>query len=150
MQQSPNGMTLKGYGDGQRPWLGFEEKARSRQYFRICTLNSLPVVSTPAEIDVDNSRQLTRLIVEASDDAPAVIVDMTATSYIDAACVGALVCAYLRLEEQSIELRVATSNAKTRWLLAEFGQDRLFRVFDTLPEAVTTRPKRWAFVRQAA
>ena len=150
MQLSPNGMTHKGLGGGPRPWLEFEARARSRQYFRICTLNNLPVVCAPAEIDVANARQLTQLVVDASADAPAVIVDMTATTYTDAACVSALVRAYLQLEEDSIELRVATINARTRWMLAEFGQDRLLRVFDTLPEAVTARPKCWALLRQAA
>jgi anti-anti-sigma regulatory factor len=75
---------------------------------------------------------------------------MTATSYIDAACLGALVRAYLRLEENGIELRVATIDARTRWMMANFGQDQVFRVFDTLPEAVTARPKRWSLYRQAA
>lgn len=151
MEQSAYGMTYKGLGLGSSAWQEFEDKVRSsRPYFRRCTLNDLPVISPPAEIDLVNCNQLTQLILDASIDARVVIVDMTATIYIDAACIGALVRANRRLQDNGVELRVATINARTRWMMTEFGQDRLFRVFDTLPEAVIARPRYWSVQRQAA
>jgi anti-anti-sigma factor len=150
MQQSAYGMTWRGSGGGPSPWLEFADRTLTRPYFRICSLNGLPVVTTPTDIDFGNYNQLTQVILDASTGATVVIVDMTATTFIDCTGLGALIRAYRRLEDNGIELRVATIDARTRWMMADFGFDRQFRIFDTLPEAVTARPKHWSLHRQAA
>jgi hypothetical protein len=62
--------------------------------------------------------------------------------------------AYGHLADEGIELRIATTNARARWMTSFFGQDSLLRVFDTLPEAVSapslTSPENWVLERQAA
>ena len=122
------------------PWQEFKDRTLSRQDFRTCTLNGLPVVTTPAELDMDTNKQLSDAILAASADAAVVVVDMTATTFLDCSGLGTLMRAHRRLEDNGIELRVASSHERVRWLMAYFGDDHRIRVFDTLPEAVTTRP----------
>lgn len=131
-------VTFKGLGLGPRPWEAWEEGARSRRRdFRIWSLNGLPVVTTPGELDIDNCRQLTHALLAAGGDATIVIADMTATTFVDGTSLSNLMRAYQRLQDNGIELRVATFNARVRWLMAYLGDDRRLRIFDTLPEAIT-------------
>ncbi len=140
MQHSTDGMTWQGFGRGPAPWLEFENRRLSRQDFRSSTLNGLPVVSTPVELDINNKRQLAQAILAVATDARCVVVDMTGLTYIDASGLGGLMRAYGCLADDGIELRIATTNARARWMMSFFGQDSLLRVFDTLPEAVTAAP----------
>ena len=142
MQYGTDGMTYKGSGEYPILLLEFEIRQLSHQDFRISTLNGLPVVSTPAELDLLNKCQLTEAILTAADASgtAGVVVDMTGLVFMDCSAVGALVRAYRHLAEEGIELRIAATHPKARWFLALFGTDSelpLFRVFDTLPEAVT-------------
>jgi anti-anti-sigma factor len=170
MQYSMDGMTWQGSGGGPSPWLDFEIKRLTRRDFRLGTLNGLPVVSTPVDLDIDNSRQLVQAILNAGTGATSVVVDMTAVDFIDCSVLGALMRAYGHLADEGIELRIATTNARARWMMSFFGQDSLLRVFDTLPEAVsapllsapslsapslsapslTGSPENWVLERQAA
>jgi anti-sigma B factor antagonist len=142
MQYGTDGMTYKGSGEYPILLLEFEIRQLSHQDFRISTLNGLPVVSTPAELDLLNKCQLTEAILTAAgaSGTAGVVVDMTGLVFMDCSAVGALVRAYRHLAEEGIELRIAATHPKARWFLALFGTDSelpLFRVFDTLPEAVT-------------
>jgi anti-anti-sigma factor len=152
MQQSENTGTWENYGVAgvsmtwvnphprRHPWEDFKRKALYRRDFMICSLNDVPVITTPTELDMDPARQLGPAILAASADATVVVVDMTATILLDCAALGVLMRTRQRLEENGVELRVASSTAQPRWLLAEWGDDRQIRVFDTLPEAVTAAP----------
>ncbi len=123
------------------PWQESKDRALSRRDFRTCTLNGLPVVTTPAELDIDTNKQLSEAILAAADaDATVVVVDMTATTFLDCSGLGALMRTHRSLEDNGVELRVASNHERVRWLMAYFGDDRRIRVFDTLPEAVTTSP----------
>ena len=160
MQYGTDGMTYKGSGEYPILLLEFEIRQLSHQDFRISTLNGLPVVSTPAELDLLNKCQLTEAILTAAgaERTAGVVVDMTGLVFMDCSAVGALVRAYRHLAEEGIELRIAATHPKARWYLALFGTDSelpLFRVFDTLPEAVTAPSVSagrddWARHRQAA
>jgi hypothetical protein len=83
MQYSMDGMTWQGSGGGPSPWLDFEIKRLTRRDFRLGTLNGLPVVSTPVDLDIDNSRQLAQAILNAGTGATSVVVDMTAVDFIE-------------------------------------------------------------------
>jgi anti-anti-sigma factor len=161
MPCSMEGMTWQGLGGGPPPWLDFEVKRLTRRDFRLGTLNGLPVISTPVDLDIDNSRQLAQAILDAGAGATGVVVDMTAVDFIDCSVLGALMRAYGLLADEGIELRIATTNARARWMMSFFGQDSLLRVFDTLPEAVTApsltaspsltaTPENWVLDCQAA
>lgn len=138
-----------------QPWQEFRDRVLTRRDFRICSLSGLPVVITPTELDIDTCRQLSPAILAASTDATVVVVDMTATTFFDCFSLGVLMRTYQHLKDNGVELRVASSHERVRWLLAEFGDDRRVRVFDTLAEAVTAmpmtaRPRNWSPYRQAA
>jgi anti-anti-sigma factor len=160
MQHATDGMTYWGSGIYPAELLEFENRRRSHQDFKFATLNGLPVVSTPAELELENKRRLIEAILTAADvpGATCVVVDMTGLAFIDCSAVGGLVRAYRHLAADGIELRVATVHPKARWILSLFGTDSelpLFRIFDTLPEAVTAPSvlavrDAWAQDRQAA
>ena len=161
MQYGTDGMTYKGSGEYPPLLLEFEIRQLSRQDFRISTLNGLPVVSTPVELELENKCRLTEAILTAAADASGatcVIVDMTGLVFMDCSAAGALVRAYRHLADEGIELRIAATHPKARWILALFGTASelpLFRVFDTLPEAVTAPSvsagrDNWIRNRQAA
>jgi anti-anti-sigma factor len=139
MQQSEYSMTW--VNDGTVPPPPFEEfmiRALSRRDFGTCSLNGVPVVTTPAELSLDNRDQLCAAVLAASADGAAVVIDMTATTFIDAAGLGGLIRTYNLLKEDGVvELRIAASHYRVRGFLAYFGTDQWIRVFDTLPEAVT-------------
>jgi anti-anti-sigma factor len=131
MQQSGSSGTWENYGYTwvnphplRRPWEDFMIKALSRQDFRICSLNGVPVITTPAELDINNVNQLSRTILGASAGVTVVVVDMTATTFIDCYSLGLLMRTYRCLEENGIELRVAATDDRVRWLMAYFGDDQ--------------------------
>ncbi len=138
MQQSENSMIRVNFGPvPPPPWEKFKIKALSRQDFRTCSLNGMPVVTTPAELDIDNVDQLGDALLDADADGTAVVVDMTATTFIDCTSLGRLIRTYKLLRENGVELRIAASHHRVRGLLACFGTDQWIRVFDTVSEAVT-------------
>lgn len=132
-------------------WGFFTTCPLPQQDFRICSVNGLPVVSAPAEIDIVNVNQLSRSLLTASQTATAVVVaDLTATTFIDASGLGALVRMTRWLEEGCVELRVVTCSERVRQLMAILGDDKVLSVFDRLDVAVTTKPRDWRLYHQAA
>lgn len=137
MPYSTDGMTYMGAGEGPAAWLEWEIK-RVSQGFKTVEVNGLPVVSTPHSLDLINARQLSEAILAAAPGSAGVVVDMTAVRFIDCAVLGALIRAYRHLAEYGLELRIATTNPRARWMMAVQDTELpLFRVFDTLSEALT-------------
>lgn len=111
--------------------------------FGIRSLNGVPVVSTPSDIDYANINQLCGAILAASAGVMAVVVDMTATTFCDGTSLGRLVRTKGWLEDSLVELRVVGCTEKVRKVMAITGDDRVLPIFDSLAEAVTMKPRDW-------
>lgn len=128
----------------------FRTWALPQEDFRTCSLNGLPVISTPDYIDISNVNQLCRALLAASTNAMVVVVDMTATTFCDATGLGHLVRMYRWLEDSCVELRIVGCTDRVRKVMAITGDDQVLRIFNSVTEAVTWKPRNWMLYNQAA
>jgi anti-sigma B factor antagonist len=101
-------------------------------------INGVPVVSTPAEIDVTTSDELRAVLREATSGGhPAVLVDMTGTGFCDSAGVHTLLGAYQQLEGEGRDLRlVVPKEGAVRRVLDLTGVDGCVPCFVSVAEAL--------------
>jgi anti-anti-sigma factor len=112
--------------------------------FRIRSLNGVPVVSAPPELDCANVNQLCGALIAAAVDAMIVVVDMTTTTFCDGTSLGRLVRTKVWLEESLVELRLAGCTERVRKVMAITGDDQVLPIFANLAGAVTMKPgDRW-------
>jgi anti-sigma B factor antagonist len=107
--------------------------------FPVQTVNGIPVVSTPEEIDIANAAGLrTALLESAEQGRGTLVVDMTRTQFCDTAGLHALVRAHKRARAEGGELRlVVTADAVLR-ILAVTGLDSVMPRFTSLEEALAS------------
>jgi anti-anti-sigma factor len=108
------------------------------EYLR-ADVNGVPVVSTPAEIDVTTADLLQAVLIEAaSGDERIAVVDLSRSRFCDSAGLNTILRAHLRLAEQGRELRVVipATGAVPR-ALQLIGMDRYLRCFASLEQALT-------------
>jgi anti-anti-sigma factor len=105
-------------------------------------LNGVPVVATPAEIDITTADQLQAALLHATRNRhPVVVVDMTSTHFCDCAGVHTLVAAYKRARAEGSELRlVILADGAVQRVLALTGIDRVVPCFTHLEEALAKTP----------
>ena len=73
-------------------------------------LDGLPVASISGEVDASNAGDMKRrLLSEIGNQAPGLVVDLTATTYLDSAAVHLLFDLADRLRRRQQELRVVVS-----------------------------------------
>jgi anti-anti-sigma factor len=128
----------------------FRTRLLQQQDFEISSVNGVPVVSAPSEIDLGNVYQLCRALWDARAGAMVVVVDMTATSFCDGTSLGYLIQLKRWLENSCVELRVAGCPESVRRIRAVLEEDRLLPVFESLAEAVMMKPRGWWLHYQAA
>ena len=102
-------------------------------------IDGVPVVSTPAEIDITTADELHAVLREATSGGHrAVVVDMTGTGFCDSAGVHALLGAYQQLEGEGRDLRlVVPKQGAVGRVLGLTGVDRCVPCFASLTEALT-------------
>lgn len=100
-------------------------------------INGVPVVATPAEIDIVTADQLGAALLHATRNRhPVVVVDMTGTRFCDCAGVRTLVAAYKRARAEGSELRlVIPAGGAVARIFTLTGMDRLVPCFTHLEEA---------------
>jgi anti-anti-sigma factor len=103
---------------------------------RIWSMGHLPVVALPAEVDILNAHLLHAALLEACIGAPVVVVDMTATTHIDASGFNVLVTFRNLLRRVDGELRLVIRSAHVRRVMGVIGLDQIFRIFTDLDEAL--------------
>jgi anti-anti-sigma factor len=105
-------------------------------------INGVPVVTTPAEIDITTADQLRAALLHAAGNRhPVVVADMTGTRFCDSAALQALTAAYERARADGGELRLVTPAAGTvPRVLALTGIDRFIPCFASLEEALAKAP----------
>jgi anti-sigma B factor antagonist len=98
----------------------------------------VPVVSTPAEIDVTTADQLRSVLFEAtSGRQPVIVADMSRTQFCDSAGLSVVIRAHRRLLDEGRELRVVVGgDGALPRILQLTGMDRYLRCFDSLEQAV--------------
>jgi anti-sigma B factor antagonist len=101
-------------------------------------LCGVPVIATPAEIDVTNAAGLQAALFEASALGHGTfVVDMSGTQFCDSAGIHALVRAHKRSQSEGGQMLLAVSATAVLRVFAIIGVDRLIPNFSTLEEALT-------------
>ena len=101
-------------------------------------VNGVPVMATPAEIDITTAEQLSAVLLAATENRyRTVVVDMTRTRFCDCAGAHALAVVHKRLLADGGELRlVVPAGGTARRALILLDIDQFIHCFASLEEAV--------------
>lgn len=102
----------------------------------------VPVVATPAEMDISTTDKLRVVLVGATSNGyPTVVVDMTRTQFWDCAVLGTLVRAHKRVLAEGSGLRpVIPADGVVPRILALTSIDRFIPCFASLEDALAQTP----------
>ena len=99
------------------------------------------VVVVSGEVDLTNSDGLRDVLLSALDaGARGLVVDMTATTFLDSAGVSALVRTSRRASATGTTVRLAVTAPSVLRVLDLVGLDRLIGVYPSVSEAVASLP----------
>jgi anti-sigma B factor antagonist len=106
--------------------------------------NGVPVVATPAEIDITTASLLRAALLHATRGRHSVVVvDLTGTLFCDSAGLHTLLAAHKRAQAEGGELRVVVpADGAVSRVLALTGVDRLIPRFASLEAALAKTPLR--------
>jgi anti-sigma B factor antagonist len=106
------------------------------------TVHGVPVVVTPAEIDIATADQLRAALLHATRNMhPVVVVDMTGTRFCDSSGIHALIAAHKQSRAEGSELRlVLPPGPAIARLMALTGVDRFLPCFAHLEDALAKPP----------
>lgn len=108
--------------------------------YSVKTVNGLPVVSAPAEVDASNADELRQFLLACTEGGhPVLVVDMSETAFCDSTGLHQLVRAHKRAIAAGGEIRLVISTPTVLRLFAIVGIDRFFPIFKSLDEAVASR-----------
>jgi anti-sigma B factor antagonist len=109
--------------------------------YNVKTVNGLPVVSAPAEMDASNADELRRLLLTCAGEGYAIlVVDMSETLFCDSTGLHQLVRAHKRATRAGGEVRLVIATPTVLRLFAIVGIDGFFPIFKNLDEAVGAPP----------
>ena len=105
-------------------------------------VNGVPVVATPAEIDITTAGRLRAALLDlAGGGQPEVIVDMTRTQFCDSSALSVLIRTYKSIAAEDRELRlVLPADGIVPYIMALTGVDRFIPCFASIEEALAHRP----------
>ena len=107
--------------------------------YMVTTVNGLPVVSAPVEVDVSNADGLRQLLLACADERHAVlVVDMSETAFCDSTGLHQLVRAHKRAIAAGGEVRLVITAPTVLRLFEIVGIDRFFPIFKSLDDAVAS------------
>lgn len=112
------------------------------QSFRTGSFGGLPVVTSPADVNISNAEQMRAALVAASSIDATLIVDMSDTAFCDSTGISVLVMAMKRAQADGGELRLVMGGPAVRRIFKATGVDGVFRIFGTLREAAAAEPQR--------
>jgi anti-sigma B factor antagonist len=105
------------------------------------TVNGIPVVEAPEEIDITNAAELRAALIEPADQGYATfIVDMSRTVFCDTSGLHVLVLMHKRALAQGGELRLVALSSSVLRIFTVTGIDRLIPQFAGLDEALAPEP----------
>jgi anti-sigma B factor antagonist len=106
--------------------------------YRDTVINGVPVVATPAEIDITNADGLRVALFKAAATRPGtIVVDMTRTQFCDSSGLYTLIAAHKRARADDRELLLVLSGAAVLRVFAITGMDEVIPNFTSLDEALT-------------
>jgi len=106
--------------------------------FPVETISGLPVVVTPAEVDITNAARLREALLEAAAGGRGtLVVDMSQTQFCDTAGIHALVSAHKQAQAEQGELRLVLTTPIILRIFAITGLDDVIPHFGSLEEALT-------------
>jgi anti-anti-sigma factor len=107
--------------------------------YSVKTVNGLPVISAPVEVDVSNADGLRQLLLACADEGHAVlVVDMSETAFCDSTGLHQLVRAHKRATAAGGEVRLVITAPTVLRLFEIVGIDRFFPIFKHLGDAVAS------------
>lgn len=107
--------------------------------YSVMTVNGLPVVSAPVEVDASNADGLRKLLLTCAEEGHAVVVvDMSETAFCDSTGLHQLVRAHKRAAAAGGGVRLVITAPTVLRLFAIVGIDRFFPIFKSLDEAVAS------------
>jgi anti-sigma B factor antagonist len=105
--------------------------------FPVTVRDGMAIVTTPAEIDISNAVLLRgALLAAAAAHQPVLIVDMTGTEFCDSTGLNVLVRAYQQAELEDKLMRLVVGGPALRRILSVTGVGGMFRVYESLTEAL--------------
>ena len=107
---------------------------------RVGSVGGLRVVTPPAEIDLANAGQLQEALESAGPEDATIVVDMTANRFCDSSGISVLVWAHKRARAGGGEIRLVMGGATLHRVFKVTGLDRVFRIFDSLADAIAAKP----------
>jgi anti-sigma B factor antagonist len=100
-------------------------------------INGVPVVVTPAEIDVTNADGLRSALLKAAAGGPGtLVVDMSLTRFCDSAGMQTLLAAHTAAQAEDREVLLAVPGRTVLRVFAITGMDRVIPIFASLDEAL--------------
>ena len=109
--------------------------------FPVEMVSGVPVVATPAEIDITNAAGLRAALDKAAGNGPGtLVVDLTRTRFCDSAGMHALVDAHKRARAEGGQGLLAVSGAAVPRILEITGIDRVLPRYDSVAEALACIP----------
>lgn len=100
-------------------------------------INSVPVVATPAEIDITNAEGLrSALLITAADGHSTVVVDMTQTTFCDSSGLQTLLAAHKKAQAEGRQLLLVIPGTAALRAFAITGMDRVIPNFTSLDDAL--------------
>jgi anti-anti-sigma factor len=114
----------------------------SEERFPVTWSGRTAVVTAAGEIDLTNAEGLRDTLLSAlNSGALGLVVDMTATTFLDSAGVTALVRASRRAAATEATLRLAVTGAAVLRVLNLVGIDRMIEVHPSVTDAVASLPQ---------
>lgn len=99
------------------------------------------VVTLSGDIDVATASQVrSDLLPLVNHGLPVVVVDLSAVSFLDSTGLGTLLAVQRRADALDVALRLAAPRRGPRRALHITGLDRVFDVYPTLDDALSTAP----------
>jgi len=110
------------------------------QEFPVWRRDGLPVIFSPAELDINNVARLDAAMLAVASDSARMVVDMTATRFCGCCTLDVLVRAQARARARGGEIRLVVATPMVRRIFAVTGLSENFSIYPTLTTALSGAP----------
>lgn len=105
--------------------------------FPLSAQHGRAVVTTPEEIDISNAGLLREALASAiASGQPLIVVDMSGTEFCDSTGLNVLIRGLGQAQQAGVELRLVMGGAGLQRVLTVTGVAGMFRIYDTLGQAL--------------
>jgi anti-sigma B factor antagonist len=102
-------------------------------------ISGVPIIATPAEIDITNAEGLrSALLKAAADGSSTLVVDMTQTQFCDCSGLHTLIAAHKKAQAQGREVLLVMPGTTVLRVFEITGADKLIPSFTSLDEALAS------------